>query len=89
MRDIILSSLLILFFASLFVATAHSQEPNSTSEPNVLAKFEIDLKDLGLITLLGKVGDEEFLFILDTGTTALVKRQWDHHGNALLAPTLT
>ena len=71
MRQIILSSLLISFIASLFTATAHSQEPNRSPEPNVLAEFTIG-KSPCPILLPVQFRGEECLLLLDTGSSTTV-----------------
>lgn len=66
MRKIISSLLLILFFASLFVAAAQRKAPNHTSAPEVLAQFTIE-KNAKEILLPVKLDGKEYLFNLDTG----------------------
>jgi hypothetical protein len=68
MRKIILSSLLILFFAGLFTPAAHSQEPNAASEPNVLAEFTIEKSPMPIL-LPVEFNGKECLFQLDTGSS--------------------
>ncbi|MFC1604857.1 aspartyl protease family protein [Planctomycetota bacterium] len=71
MRRIILKSLTVLLLLGLFEATACSQEPNSTSDPNILVEFKIDTKRIGFILLPVRFDGEECLFLLDTGASYL------------------
>jgi hypothetical protein len=68
MRKIIFRGLLILFFACLLVAGSGSNEPNSASNPNVLAQFKIE-KNAKEILLPVILEGKEYLFKLDTGSS--------------------
>ncbi|MHC4740647.1 MAG: aspartyl protease family protein [Planctomycetota bacterium] len=61
--------LLAPFSIALPGYSAHAEEPNSASDPNVLAEFKIDVKRLGCILLPVDFDGEKHLFLLDTGAT--------------------
>jgi predicted aspartyl protease len=57
-----------VFLAGLFVAAGCSKEPAASSAQNVLAQFEIP-KDAEVILLPVTFRQEQYMFMLDTGTT--------------------
>jgi hypothetical protein len=69
MQNIIFRGLLILFFACLLVTPGRSDDPNSDSNPNVLAQFKIE-RNAEEILLPVELEGKEYLFKLDTGSSA-------------------
>ncbi|MHC4624737.1 MAG: aspartyl protease family protein [Planctomycetota bacterium] len=63
-----MSGLLSVFLAGLLVLAGCAEEPDACSAGNVLAQFEIP-KDAELILVPVTFGQEQYTFMLDTGTT--------------------
>ncbi|MCP4261621.1 MAG: PDZ domain-containing protein [Planctomycetes bacterium] len=68
MQKIISTIILSLFFVTLFLAPARSQESSNISNTKVLAQFNIE-KDAKAILLPVEFNGKEYLFELDTGSS--------------------
>ena len=67
-RKRVLGGLLAVYLASLVIAGGCSEEPTASSTQNVLAEFEIR-EEAEVILLPVTFEQEQYLFMLDTGTT--------------------